>query len=144
MLVVPTVFGGERDSSLVWVSGVFVVSFLLGVVFGLSAGLAAGLVGATLWWLLIERPGKATGLRGAVFGLVTVFFAHVLMWLIGPWIFPSVLSQHSLDPFTRAWATAVLQDLVFGLMLSLIVGVITIPIGVLAGMGLARIRAPID
>lgn len=71
------------------VVGVAVLDRLLGNPAGPSdvlsvppAALAAAVLGGTLWWALVERPGRPTDARATAVGFLVGLLAHPLMWLL--------------------------------------------------------------
>lgn len=103
--------------------------------------LAAFLVGGPCWWLIVERPRRPTRGRGAVVGLLTGLLAHPVMWTL---VFASEDPATFTDPAElltpRFWDGLLLSVLVFTLYSLPTVGVLTVVLGIVAGLALAAGR----
>lgn len=99
------------------------------------AALSSFVVGGTCWLLLVERPRQPTRVRGAIVGLVTGLAVHPLTWAL---VLGYDSRQHGTTPFQPEILPFVLLFSIFSLGE---VGVITVTIGVLGGIGVALLRA---
>jgi hypothetical protein len=95
------------------------------------------LVGLPCWWLLIERPKRATIRRGVVLGALSSIVAHPLMWTLLTMLSPIL---------GGGWTTGsgLLQNIQYVIFFSLMgliyVGWITAAVGGVAGALLIRLR----
>lgn len=136
-----------RQSTRIWVLLAALSAFLVASIGGLAAAVSAGIAGAVVWWLIIERPSKPTVRRGALFGSLTVLLAHALIYLVAgllglpiigdrPVVLPisgPVPSPAELSEILYQAASVASFTLFFG-------GIITIPLGIVAGLLLVIIR----
>ena len=109
------------------------------------AGAAAFLTGAVMWWLVIERPGKATRLRGAAAGGWAGILAHWACWylvIVSLWLCNQVtggcvssLGDAPMNPLQAMPGAAA-----FSLWSLLLFGIVTVPYGAIAGLVLAGHR----
>jgi hypothetical protein len=91
---------------------------ILGLPTGLSTFLLAGpvaVLGAVVWWAVVERPKKYTYRFGMVFGLLTVL-ATVLFWVL---------------VFSVVWGPSLVLT---GWFLIVFVLVVSIPVGFVTGV----------
>jgi hypothetical protein len=145
MALVPPIFNRIRSSNAIWAILAALVSFLLASLFNLYAGIGAGLAGGLLWWVLIERPTKPTLLRGALSGFLTALLAHPSMWIIGaflgdPVFAAFIFSDVSGSVTSLSELTEVTTAVAVFTFLGLLIGFLTLPLGIAAGLGLVVLR----
>lgn len=132
-----------------WVLFAAMYTFLIVLTIStLSAAISAALGGALWWWVIVERPAKPTFYRGTVFGFLTVLLAHALHAIVAgllnlPLIGGDVPAGfHFTGPVpSLAELREITHDVAFWAYTSLgIAGILTIPIGIGAGLVLVAFR----
>lgn len=107
--------------------------------------LASFLAGGSCWWLVVERPHLPTRGRGAVAGLLTGLLVHPVTWVLvfayedaSAYADPSkLLSADGLNTLLGAVA-------LFTFFSWLIVGPVTVAVGVVAGLAFAAVHRRIE
>lgn len=110
-----------------------------------GAGLAAAVTGGPLWWLVVERPGAVSLLRGALVGAVVGILAHPLMWAFaGVAISAAVLVVEGPSALAGVDGDAVIDAVgmfvVFTTLGLLFTGIVTVAAAAGTGVALARVR----
>lgn len=100
-----------------------------------AAALASFVVGGLCWRLLIARPGQTALWRGLVMGGLTGLLAHPLAWYLLSLIFYAGGVRSSLDEPTLNPLEAIPGSLILAAGSILIVGWLTVPLGMVAGVG---------
>ena len=127
-----------------------VVSIATGEGYGvfLIAGPLAGLIaGASIWYWLVIRRGRFGLVRGGLAGVSIVIAGHWLTWLLvmlGSGLCNALtggcvdsLGQSPIGPLDALWGAFFM-----GLLSVVFTGVISLPVGILAGCLLARAQRP--
>jgi hypothetical protein len=95
------------------------------------------LVGLPCWWLLIERPKRATIRRGVALGALSSIVAHPLIWTLVTMLSPILGGGWTIG-------SGLLQKIQYVILFSLMglisVGWITAAVGGIAGALLIRLR----
>lgn len=96
--------------------------------------LASFLVGGFSWWLVVERPRRVTRVRGGLAGLLTGLLAHPAMWIL-------FLGYDANDYGAYPWEEGALTFvLLFSTWSLAFTGVVTVTLGVCAGVAVALAR----
>jgi len=114
----------------------------------LSAAISAALAGALWWLVLIERPSKPTFYRGTMFGFLTVLLAHALHTLVARLLSLRLIGGdvpagfHLTGPVpSLAELSEIASEVAFWAYISVsLAGILTIPIGIVAGLVLVAFR----
>lgn len=139
----------RRSATGAWVLFAAMYAFLIALtISGLSAAISAALAGALWWWVLIERPAKPTFYRGTVFGFLTVLLTHALHAIVAGLLNLRLIGGDVPAGFqftgpvpSLAGLREITHDVVFWTYASLgIAGILTIPIGIAAGLVLVVFR----
>lgn len=132
-----------------WVIFAAVYTFAIVITISvLSAAISAALAGALWWWVIIERPAKPTFYRGTVFGFLTVLSTHALHAIVAgllnlPLIGGDVPAGfHFTGPVpSLTELSEITNEVAFWAYISLsIAGILTIPIGIGAGLVLVAFQ----
>lgn len=105
-----------------------------------AAGLSAFTTGGLLWWLLIESTGNVHWSSGARVGALTAIVSHLMTLLAVVFLqwFSQAATNLSLPVIVDLFVSASF----YGLLSILGFGLITIPVGTVLGIVLARLRRP--
>jgi len=105
------------------------------------AAIAAFSVGAAGWWIIVERPHRPTAPRAVLVGALTGLFAHPVLWvLVFAYRNPSAFLDASRLAAPRAGESPFLAVFLFTYFSALVVGPLTIGIGVFGSLALVAGR----
>jgi hypothetical protein len=105
------------------------------------AAIAAFSVGAAGWWVIVERPHRPTAPRAVLVGALTGLFAHPVLWvLVFAYRNPSAFLDVPRLAAPQAGESPLLAAFLFTYFSALVVGPLTIGIGVFVSLGLVAGR----